>query len=132
MLHLLQMGPFKALDTLLFWIQNSRQLSPLELSFLLHPCFFWRFHTSNTVPSSLSSPSWYTSTVQPGPSGISSANTSPSNLLSPSAHFISPPSAPSPCPHVSGCFPIPPASFPLTCSGFFNGMLKIVEPGALN
>ena len=44
MLHQLQMSPFKVL-TILLWIQNSMQLSLLALSSLLHPCFFWRYHT---------------------------------------------------------------------------------------
>ena len=39
------MGPFKGLISLFFYIQNSWQLSLLELPSLLHSCFFWRFHT---------------------------------------------------------------------------------------
>ena len=45
MLHLLRMGPFKVLKILLLSIQHSRQLSLLELSSTLRPCFFWRFYT---------------------------------------------------------------------------------------
>ena len=52
---------------------------------------------------------------------------------SPSAHFVSPPSAPPLFLRVLGCFCIPPASsFPLTLSGFFNGMPEVFEPLALN
>ena len=37
-----------------------------------------------------------------------------------------------PGPLASGCSSTPPASSPLTLSGFFNGMLKVLEPGVLN
>ena len=49
-------------------------------------------------------------------------------------HFISHPSAPSPLFLVLSCFSKPPASSSplLTHSGFFNGMLEVSEPGALN
>ena len=51
----------------------------------------------------------------------------------PSTHFVSSPSEPSPPLHASGCFSIPLlSSSPLTCSGFFNEMLEVSEPGALN
>ena len=51
----------------------------------------------------------------------------------PSAHYISPSSAPPP-PSLAPGFPsAPPASTPpQTLSGFFNGMLEVFEPGALN
>ena len=50
-----------------------------------------------------------------------------------SAHFISSPSAPSPPSLTPSCPSMPPASSPsLTLSGFFNGILEISEPGALN
>ena len=49
------------------------------------------------------------------------------------AHFISSPSAPSPPSLAPGCPSAPPASSnPLTLSGFFNGMLEVFEPEALN
>ena len=55
------------------------------------------------------------------------------NLLSPSAHFISSSPAPSPPSLAPGCPSASPASSPpLTLSGFFNGMLEVFEPGALN
>ena len=45
MLYLLQKGPFKVLTSLIFQIQHSRQLLILELPSLLRSCFFWRSHT---------------------------------------------------------------------------------------
>ena len=78
----------------------------------------------------------YTSTVQ---SGLPSANAShlphprAQTSYPPSAHFISSPSASSPPSLASACPSAPPASSPtLTLSGFFNGMLAVFEPGALN
>ena len=54
------------------------------------------------------------------------------NSCFPLAHFVSSPFAPSPPPHASRYFSIPPASsFPLTPSGFFNGMLGVSKPVAL-
>ena len=51
----------------------------------------------------------------------------------PSAHSISPSSAPPPPSLAPGYPSAPPAlSPPLTLSGFFNGMLEVFEPGALN
>ena len=51
----------------------------------------------------------------------------------PSAHLISPPSALPPPSLAPGYTSAPPASSPpLTLSGFFNGMLEVFEPGALN
>ena len=78
----------------------------------------------------------YTSTVQ---SSLASANAALSphphlqTSYSTSAHFISSPSAPSPPSLAPGCPSAPPASSPPTnLSGFFNGMLEVFEPGALN
>ena len=48
-----------------------------------------------------------------------------------STHFLSSPSAPLPPPYAPGCFFLPPASS-APPSGFFNGMLRVSEPGALN
>ena len=54
-------------------------------------------------------------------------------LIPPSAHSISSPSAPPPSSLAPGFSSAPPASTPpLTLSGFFNGMLEVFEPGALN
>ena len=51
----------------------------------------------------------------------------------PSAHFVTSLSAPSPPSLAPGCPSMPPASsLPLTLSGFFNEMLEVFKPGALN
>ena len=108
------------------------------------PCcvsaFFGDATSTSTVTSSSYSSSWYTSTAQSGPSGLPSANAAlaPHPRLQTSypfsAHFVSSPFASLPPPHAPGCFSLPPASSspPLTPSGFFNGMLGVSEPGALN
>ena len=49
----------------------------------------------------------------------------------PFAHFVSPCSAPSP-PSLAPGRPSTPPLLPLTLSGFFNGMLEVFDPGALN
>ena len=51
-----------------------------------------------------------------------------------SAHFVSSPSASSPLSLATGCPSTPLASSPppLTLSRFFNGMLEVFKPGALN
>ena len=126
MLHLFQMGP-KVLTTFLLYIQNSRQLSLLELPPLLRPCFSWRPHTYQHCDF-LGSSSLYTSTVQPRTSGPCSANAAVPHYP-PSAHFVYPSSAPS---HFSPVLlylllPFPPR----TRSGFFNGMLGVFQPEAL-
>ena len=126
MLHLLQMGPSKVLTTFPFQIQSSWKLSLLELP----PC-------RNTVTPSSDSYDMYTSTVQYAPPPSANAALSPHPRLQtsypPSAHFISSSSAPSPPSLAPGCPSAPPASSPpLTLSGFFNGMLEVFEPGALN
>ena len=78
----------------------------------------------------------YTSTVQSSPASTNVA-LSPhprlQNSYPRSAHYISSPSAPSP-PSLAPGFPsAPPASNPpLTLSGFFNRMLEVFKPGALN
>ena len=78
----------------------------------------------------------YTSTVQ---SSLAFANAalSPHSRLQtfypPSAHFISSPSAPPPLSFAPGFSSANPGSTPpLTLSEFFNGMLEVFEPGALN
>ena len=146
MLHLLQMSSFKMLT--LFFLRFK----------ILGNFHFWKCPSScvpassegatptNTMTSSSHSSSLYTSTVQIGTSG-SSTNTAlllhhwverercicrslPSNLL-PSFH---PPRIFSICTlsrswlfFYTSC-----SLFSLTCSGFFNGMLVVSEPGALN
>ena len=86
-----------------------------------------------------SSFSLYTLTVQSGPPGSPSADAALSphprlqTFYSLSIHFLSSPSAPPPPPHTPGCFSTPPASSSyLTVPGFFNGMLAVSEPAALN
>ena len=113
------MGPSKVLTTFPVQFQSSWQLSLLELP----PC-------RNTVTTS----DMYTSTVQSGP--LLLMLHSHSTLVSkypPSAHSISPFSAPSPPSLTPGRPSTPPASSPpLTLSRFFNGMLEVFKPGALN
>ena len=79
----------------------------------------------------------YTPTVQSNPSSANAALWPHPRLQTsypPSAHSISSPSAPPPPSLAYGFFPAPPASTPppLTLSEFFNGMLEVFEPGALN
>ena len=125
MLRLLQMGASKVLTSFLIPIQSSWQLSLLELP----PCRI-------TVTPSLESSDMYTSTVESSPASANAA-LSPHPCLQtsypPSAHSISSPAAP-PLPSLSSGFSSsPPAPTPsLTLSGFFNGMLEVFEPGALN
>ena len=87
----------------------------------------------NTVTLSSDSSDMYTSTVQSGPSSANAAllpHPCLQTSYSPSAHFISSPFAPSPLSLAPGC---PSASSPSpTLSGFFNGMLEVFKPGALN
>ena len=121
------MNPSKVLTTFPVRIQSSRQLSLLELP---PPC-------RNTVTLSSDSSDMYTSTVQSGsPSTDAALLPHPRFKTSypPSAHSISPPSAPSPPSLAPGCPSMPPASSPPpdSLSGYFNGMLEVFEPGALN
>ena len=119
MLRLLQMGPSKVLTTFLIPIQSSWQLSLLELP----PC-------RNTVTPSPNSSNMYTSTVQSGPA---SANAAPLNLLFPTCpfyiFFLFPPTT-VPFSQMSFCASC--LLSPQTLSEFFNGMLEVFEPGALN
>ena len=90
----------------------------------------------NIVTPSSDSSDMYTSTMQSSPA-FAYAALSPHPRLQtsypPSAHSISSPSAPPPPFLAPGFSFAPPASTPpLTLSGFFNGMLEVFEPGALN
>ena len=126
MLHLPQMGPSKVLTTFPLQIQSSWQLSLLELP-PPPPC-------RNTVTSSSDSSDMYTSTVQSGPPSANAALSPHPRLQTSyptSAHFISSSSVPSPPSLAPGC-PSVPFLPPLTLSGFFNEMLEVFEPGALN
>ena len=121
MLRLLQMDPSKVLTTFPLRIQSSWQLSLLELP---PPCRI-------TVTFS----DMYTSTVQSSPASANAALSPHSRLQTSypsSAHYISSPSAPHHRPTLLAIFLrlLPP--LPLTLSGFFNGMLEVFEPGALN
>ena len=90
----------------------------------------------NTLTPSSDSSNMYTSTVQSGPPSANAALSPHHHLQTsypPSVHFSSPPPAPSPPPLAPGCPSASPvSSLPLTPSGFFNGMLEVFEPGALN
>ena len=129
MLYLLQIGPFKVLTTFPLQIQSSWQLSLLALP----PCCI---PTRNTVTSSWDFSDLYISTVQ---SGLPSANAAlpPNPRLQTSYRPFCPFCIfflfSSPLPLAPGCFSTPSASsHPLALSGFFNGMLEVFEPGALN
>ena len=82
------------------------------------------------------SSSLYTFTAQSGPLPLMqhSHSTLAFKPYPFSAAFVSSSSAPLPPPHALGCFSLPPAfsSPSLTPSGFFNGMLGVSAPGALN
>ena len=113
------------LTTFSLQIQSSWQFSLLEL-----PLY------RNTVTASLDSSDMYTSTVQSGPPSANAALLPHPRLQTsypPSAHFISSPSAAN---HrlllLAVLLRLLPPLPPLTLSGFFNGMLEVFEPGALN
>ena len=125
MLLLLQMGPSKVLTTFFIQIQSSWQLSLLELP----PCH-------NTVTLSSDFFDTYTSTVESAPASANATLSLHPRLQTSypqSAHYISSPSAPPPSSLALG-YPsaLPASSPPLPLSGFFNGMLEVFEPGALN
>ena len=91
----------------------------------------------NTVTPSSDSSDTYTSTVESGPRPSANAALSPHPRLQtsypPSVHSISSPSAPPPSSFAPGYPSAPPTtSPPLTLSWFFNKMLEVFEPGALN
>ena len=98
------------LTSFFIYIQNSGQLSLLELPSRSPLC-----HLVHLAPSA-------NAALAPHPC------LQISYLLS--AYFVSLTSLP---PQVPRCFSIPrTSSYPLTCSRFFNGMLEVFEPGALN
>ena len=93
-------------------------------------CLFCRI----TVTPSSDSSDMYTSTVQSSPTSANAALSPHPRLQTsypPSAHSISFSSALSP-PSLAPGHPSTPPFLPLTLSGFFNGMLEVFEPGALN
>ena len=85
------------------------------------------FRRRNTVTPSSDFSDMYTFTVQSGPSFTDAALTRHPLVSNPPAHSISP-SPPSLVPGRSSTPPL----LPLTLSGFFNGMLEVSVPGALN
>ena len=120
MLCLLQMGPSKVPTT---FPPNSELLAALTLG-AAPLCRI-------TVTLSSDSSDIYTSTVQSGPAALS-PHPRLQTSYPPSAHYISSPSAPTtvPCSWLFFCASC--LHSPLTLSGFFNGMLEVFEPGALN
>ena len=89
-----------------------------------------------TVTPSPDSSDMYTSTVQSSPASANAALLHHPRLQTsypPSAHYISSPSVPPPPSLAPDFSSVPPASTPpLALSRFFNGMLEVFEPGALN
>ena len=90
----------------------------------------------NTVTPSSDSSDTYISTVQSSPPSANAALSPHPRLQTsypPSAHYISSPFA-LPPPSLAPGYPSAPPAFspPLTLTGFFNGMLEVFEPGALN
>ena len=103
----------------------------------LGSCHSWSFPPCRiTVTPSSDSSNMYTSTVQSSPACANAALSPHPRLQTscpPSAHSISSPSALPPPSLAPGRPSAPPASTPpLTFSGFFNGILEVFEPGALN
>ena len=91
--------------------------------------------TRNTVVPFSDSSDMHTSTIQSSPLLLMLHFYPPSLQTSylRSAHFVSSPSAPSPQSLAPGCPSTSPASSPsLKHLGFFNGMLAVFEPEALN
>ena len=88
-----------------------------------------------TVTPSSDSSDMYTSTVQSSPASANAALSPHSRLLTyypRYAHSISSPSAPLHRPLLLAFLLCHLPPFPLTLSRFFNGMLEVFEPGALN
>ena len=124
MLRLLQMGPSKVLTISL---SQFRALGSSH-SWSCSPCRI-------TVTPSSDSSDMYTSTVQSSPASANAA-LSPHHRLQTSylssAHSISSPSALLHRPLLLVFLLRFLSPLPLTLSGFFNGMLEVFDPGALN
>ena len=121
------MGPSKVLTTFPLQNQSFWQLSLLELP----PCCV---PSCNIVTSSLGLLQHVYLLCRNWPPSANAA-LSPHPRLQTSYFPICPFCIFSLCPPflAPGCPSTPPASFlPLTLSGFFNGMLGVFEPGALN
>ena len=118
MLRLLQMGPFKVLTSFRFYIQNSRQLSFLELPSMLRICFFLKSHINRHFVFLFGSfhlvyLHCLARLIQSPPLTLLMQCSLPPRLQTSyplSAHFVSSLSAPSLLPHVHGGLSIPPAS----------------------
>ena len=110
-------------------LSNFRALGSSH-SWICLPC-------RNTVtPFSSDSSDTYTSTVESGPPSADAALSPHPRLKTfypPSAHLISPSSASHHRPSfLAILLHLLPPLLPLTLSGFFNGMLEVFAPGALN
>ena len=128
MLHLLQMDPSKVLTTFPLQIQNSWQLSLLELPHCCVP-------TRNTVTSSSDSSNMYTSTVQSArpllmPHLRPTFVFKPLIPLLPILYLL--PLLPHHCPLLLAVLLRLQLPLPLTPSQFFNGMQGVFEPEALS
>ena len=125
MLRLFEMGPSKLLTTFLIPIQSSWQLSLLELSPMPNHC--------DSLLGLLRHVYLHCGIWPPSANAALLPHPRLQTSYPPSAHSISSPSAP-PSPSLApGFSSVPPApTSPLTLSGFFNGMLEVFEPGALN
>ena len=126
MLHLLQMGPFKLLTTFPLRIQSSWQLSLLELP----PPAVTLWLPARTPPTCI--PPLYN--LAPPLLMLHCRPTLVSKPLIPHLPILY--LLPLP-PHLrplllAALLRLLPPLLPLTLSGFFNGMLEVFEPGALN
>ena len=139
MLHLLQLGPFKVLISVLFYIQNSWQLSLLELPSLLRLCFL-RFHMCQQLVFLfgllqlvyLHCATW---PIRPPPLLLMQHSRptlafKPLILLLPTSYLL--PLYPPHCHIFLAVFLYPYFPFPLKPLGLFNGMLEVFVPGAPN
>ena len=91
--------------------------------------------TRNTVTLSSDSSDMNISIVQSRPSSANAAlppHPCLQTFYPPAAHSVFSPSATSPPSLAPGCPSTPSTSSPLTLSGFFNEMLEVFEPEALN
>ena len=102
------------------------------------PCYVPAFSGDNTVTSSSDSssfilPLFNLSHLAPSANAALPPHHRLQTSYPSSAYFASSPSALSLTPHSLGCLSSPPDSFfLLTPSGFFNGTMEVLEPGALN
>ena len=132
MLLLLQMGSFKVLTTLLRFRTLGRSHS------WSCPSCCVPASSGDSTPTNTATSSSDSSTAQSGPPFLLMQQSRPIFAFKsypPSAYLVSSPSASLPPLLASGCFSTPPASSspPLNPSlGFFNGILAIFQPAAVN